>query len=298
MRHLGPLAEHGQLHGVDIDAEMVDWCTQHIPFATFITGPHEPPLPYAAASFDLIFNHSVFTHIDEDRQDLWLAELQRILAPGGIALLTIHSTRQWNVAVTQIQGAGDDPEPFRVALEDRGILFIADDAFIGSSHPSWYHSTFHAPWYVQEHWSKYFAVKAHIHEGSDTQDMIVLERTAEPDPMLTPIGHRPTPPGADPAPAAPVVAPTRSRRRARPLLERFGAATWLDAHAPSRDPSAGASVRLDAVLDEPAQPPGDRGAEMMRYALYQQGERLSMIERELREELAALRATLDDRTGR
>ena len=38
-----------------------------------------PPLDYPDATFDLIFNHSVFTHIDEQYQDAWLAELLRYL---------------------------------------------------------------------------------------------------------------------------------------------------------------------------------------------------------------------------
>jgi SAM-dependent methyltransferase len=301
MRHLGPLAEHSELHGVDIDVEMVDWCAEHIPFATFLAGPHEPPLPYADGSFDLIFNHSVFTHIDEDRQDLWLAELQRILAPGGLALLTIHSTRQWNAALGQIEASGDDPGPYRAGLEGHGILFIADDAFIGSSHPSWYHSTFHAAWYIEEHWSRYFVIRAHIHEGADTQDMIVLERTAEPDPLLTPIGHLAPSPGVDspPPPSAPGRSPLPLNRTTRRLLDRVRALRWLAARRYGADPHSSTMVsdRLDTISDKLKHLSNTRSADMMRYSLYQQGERIGIIERELREELAALRARLDDSSG-
>lgn len=110
MRHLAPLAEQSELHGVDVDPDVIAWCAANIPYARFITGPHNPPLPYPDASFDLIFSHSVFTHIDEARQDQWLGELHRILSPGGIALLTVHSTRQWNNALGAIAEAGQDAE--------------------------------------------------------------------------------------------------------------------------------------------------------------------------------------------
>ena len=67
---------------------MIAWCQANISYAQFTVGPHDPPLPYPDHHFDLVINHSVFTHLDERYQDLWLTELQRITSPGAILLLT------------------------------------------------------------------------------------------------------------------------------------------------------------------------------------------------------------------
>lgn len=40
-----------------------------------------PPLPYRDDQFDIIYCISVFTHFDEEMQDLWLHELTRVLNP-------------------------------------------------------------------------------------------------------------------------------------------------------------------------------------------------------------------------
>jgi SAM-dependent methyltransferase len=267
MRHLGPLAEHSVLHGVDVDADAIAWCSEQIPFAQFAIGPHEPPLPYDDGAFDLIFNHSVFTHLDEVRQDQWLAELRRVLAPGGIALLTVHSTRQWNQALAYFEAAGESTAGYRDRIARDGIVFIQDDAFVGSTHPEWYHSTFHAPWYVHQHWARFFRVRAYIPEGADTQDMVVLERAAVPDPMLEPIR-----PGAASAarPGPDSLARSLAGRTAARLADRVTARRGLTA-------------RIESL---------ERTVKMLSTGAYQQGQRTSIVERDLRAELAALQERL------
>ena len=50
----------------------------------------EPPLPFATESFDLVYSISVFSHLDEQLGDAWLAEVARVFVPGGVALLSVH----------------------------------------------------------------------------------------------------------------------------------------------------------------------------------------------------------------
>ncbi|MDQ6605747.1 MAG: class I SAM-dependent methyltransferase [Actinomycetota bacterium] len=273
MRHLGPLAAGSQLHGVDVDPDSIAWCAEHIGFAKFVIGPHEPPLPYADGQFDLVYNHSVFTHIDERRQDLWLAELARVLAPGGIALLTVHSTRQWNQALGYFGQAGEDVDAYKVRLARDGILFISDDAYVGSPHPEWYHSTFHAPWYVHRHWARFFTVRAYIPEGADTQDMVVLERPAAPDPLLEPIGAD----GARTASGSRTLDSAGSMVGSSPdggVRRRVCRLTTAAQHGLK---TLGGLDRRVAALE--------RTTTMLRTAQYQQAELTKIVERELRAEL-------------
>jgi SAM-dependent methyltransferase len=79
-----------RLFGTDIDGQAIDWCRQNIPWAQVSVNEAQPPLSFADGRFDLVFNHSVFTHIDERRQDQWLSELRRVVRPGGLIVLSVH----------------------------------------------------------------------------------------------------------------------------------------------------------------------------------------------------------------
>ncbi len=166
-----------ELYGCDIDAEAISWNRDHLPGVEFARNQPEPPLPYDDDSFDLILNHSVFTHIDERMQDLWLAELRRVLKPGGIALLSVHGTRAFGISEHAARFEGETSAVWRRELERDGILFISSDAYVGSSFPSFYHTTFHAPWYVFEHWARWFTVCAYLpHADLSFQDIVLLQR--------------------------------------------------------------------------------------------------------------------------
>jgi SAM-dependent methyltransferase len=191
LRHLRPISDRVEIHGTDIDPELTGWVDANVPYAVTSVGQMVPPLPYPDEHFDLVINHSVFTHLDEHHQDLWLSELRRVTRPGGLLMLTFEGTASWNRTAAMSEAAGDDVERWRGELETRGILSIVDDHFIGSTHPDSYHSTIHAPWYVLEHWSAYLDVVAYFPEGSDTQDLVILRRRPNGVPAPRPIGRRP-----------------------------------------------------------------------------------------------------------
>jgi len=88
LRFLPEVGCHGRLHGIDIDPENIGWAREHLEVASFDVGPLYPPLPYAESSFDLLYGISVMTHLSPDVQRVWLAEIRRVLKPGGLALLT------------------------------------------------------------------------------------------------------------------------------------------------------------------------------------------------------------------
>jgi SAM-dependent methyltransferase len=91
IRALSTLLPEAKLFGIDIDDEAILWLQQNYSkFGQFAVAPHLPPTAFQANMFDLVFGISVFTHLPEDMQFLWLAELARITKPGGYVILSTH----------------------------------------------------------------------------------------------------------------------------------------------------------------------------------------------------------------
>ena len=90
IRWLDYLAGTREVWGVDIHAARIFWCKQHLgPPLRFLTTTMVPHLPFEDQHFGFVFAGSVFTHID-DLADAWIAELRRILRPGGKLFMTVH----------------------------------------------------------------------------------------------------------------------------------------------------------------------------------------------------------------
>jgi SAM-dependent methyltransferase len=171
----GVVAAGAELHGTDIDPDAIAWTTQHLPFAATQTNDALPPLPYPDDHFDLVYNHSVFTHINEDFQDAWLAELQRVTRPGGHVVLTVHGDHAFS-QFEDAHGGGGDAADRRRRFDSTGIVFMADESW-QRFFPAWYGATYHATWYVFAHWSRWLRIRTYIPRGAlDFQDMILLER--------------------------------------------------------------------------------------------------------------------------
>jgi SAM-dependent methyltransferase len=85
--------KHCQVHGTDYNPKLIDWCRKNLPFGQFGVNRLEPPLNYRDGQFDFVYSLSVFTHMTEQLQHAWAAELRRVLAPGGYLLITTHGER-------------------------------------------------------------------------------------------------------------------------------------------------------------------------------------------------------------
>ena len=86
---------HGpEWHGCDANAAAVAWCAENLPFLRVTRNNPDPPLPYAAAAFDLVYAYSVFTHLAGPQQRSWMAELVRVVKPGGRLIFTTHGAAQ------------------------------------------------------------------------------------------------------------------------------------------------------------------------------------------------------------
>jgi SAM-dependent methyltransferase len=165
----------------DVDYTLIDFVRRNYPSVNAVVNRFDPPLPYDADSIDMIYSVSIFSHLNPAHQRLWLAELYRVLKPGGVCFLTTEG----RIALRQMGGMFDAD-----VLEGKGILYKAYD-FLGQRSitpvtnvllgiEGSYGSTVMTPEYIRSQWpSCGFEVREVIEGIIDMrQDLVVLQKPA------------------------------------------------------------------------------------------------------------------------
>ena len=108
LRHFCNHSEVPELWGSDINGRHVRWLNDYLPERVkVIHNSCIPYIPIADNSIDVASAFSVFTHIDTF-ETAWLAEIYRVLKPGGLCYLTVQNDDTWKLLQT--------------ANEDNGLL--------------------------------------------------------------------------------------------------------------------------------------------------------------------------------
>jgi SAM-dependent methyltransferase len=163
------------LYATDIEADLVNWGKTNLSGIQWGINGYEPPLPFNANAFDLIYGISVFSHLNEDFQHMWLRELQRVARPGAILILSVQGEHvmQW---LRRDRSYSDE-------INERGFLYInlSKGIFKLDSFPDFYQAAYHTKEYVYSEWSKYFDVVNYVERGiSNNQDAVVLQKPLNP----------------------------------------------------------------------------------------------------------------------
>ena len=117
-----------------------------------ISAPH-PPLPWPDATFDAVVGVSVFTHLTRDAQAAWLAEMQRVIAPGGLLLASIFS---------DVAEFSDD---------------VHDPVLDGVAPEGYYRFTVQSREQAVGEWSRWFDVAEFVEHGLESvQHLVVMRR--------------------------------------------------------------------------------------------------------------------------
>ena len=143
LRHFINEAERGEFYGCDVDPEMIAWMDEHLvpPLSGALATNIEPPLPFPDDHFDLVTAFSVFTHITTYWAE-WILELQRVIKPGGFALVTVLGDAMsrdltpvpWDENATAMNCFGFGPHVWRFAL------------------------VLHSEWWIRTHWGRAFEI--------------------------------------------------------------------------------------------------------------------------------------------
>ncbi|HEY3727903.1 MAG TPA: class I SAM-dependent methyltransferase [Solirubrobacteraceae bacterium] len=172
--------------GCDVDGSAIAWARAHRPGLDWTVSSFAPPLPYAAQSFDLVYSVSVLSHLGPEPERAWLGELRRVLAPGGMALLSVHGRRafeefragrtrtRWCRAEAFARGPLDGQEFLFVPYE-RSLFVDGELPGVGRE----YGLAFHAPGYVRSRWTAELEVLDVLERAvTGWQDLVVCRKPA------------------------------------------------------------------------------------------------------------------------
>ena len=97
-----------KLWGIDPSEERIQACQATNRWCQFQKSSLFPPSDLHGESCDLIYGYSVFSHLAERTQQLWLTEFHRLLRPGGLLVMTTWH-REFIEQCQQVRNDSDFP---------------------------------------------------------------------------------------------------------------------------------------------------------------------------------------------
>lgn len=163
------IAEIHKIYGCDIDGEAINWCKDNIECANFDVIPSLPPTKYQSDYFDLVVSYSVFTHLERDVQISWLNEIQRITAPGGLFIASVHG---------EFASYFVFPDSMNEILKNGIYDDILDNHLDGIAPNNYYRATFQTKEYTHAVFSQCFEIVDYVERGcSNYQDLVIMKKT-------------------------------------------------------------------------------------------------------------------------
>jgi SAM-dependent methyltransferase len=183
LRHFACQEPAVTIWGADIQLRHVEWIRKFLPGTIRVfQNTVLPQLPLESNSQKLVYAFSVFTHID-DFELAWLAELRRVLMPGGIGYLTIHSERTWQNMSPEwplwkgLMRHKDHIPDYEVTAElFKEPMPLPKTVFYWTTGQTYNTQVFHSDDYIRTAWGRFLTVKEIVAGGYDYQDVVVLQK--------------------------------------------------------------------------------------------------------------------------
>jgi SAM-dependent methyltransferase len=159
-----------KVFGCDVDPDAVAFCQANLQGGEFIQIEPMPPLPYANDAFDAVYTLAVFPAFGPEEQNAWLPELRRVIAPGGLLLVSIQG---W-FSGSFLYSADVLGDYLRSGIFLDQSQWDVKDRVIEESYSR---GIFQTAKYTWREWSKHFEVLEHIEgEINSDQDLVVMRR--------------------------------------------------------------------------------------------------------------------------
>lgn len=165
--------------GCDVNYRHVRWINTHLPDSCrAVQISAWPHLPFADGEFNMVVGLSVLTH-QEVLDTAWIAEIRRVLAPGGMAYLTAHTEHTWaNLPPGHIVTKYlEEHESFHRL---RNAPMTQDKLVFRSNAQACYHShVFHHTRYIQRAWGSIVPLsEIQLNFPEKGQDVAVFRKLA------------------------------------------------------------------------------------------------------------------------
>lgn len=152
IRHLHHSLRNNAI-GIDVDYVNTIWCETHLPFGQYHDVKPFGRLPCENKRVDLIYSHSVMTHLCETAQIHWLKELNRILK--GVAVISVHGLYSTAVEASWSRIPKETKRWLEYGFKDSKV----NNQDISDVVPNLYYKDIaHTPKYIYEIWSEFIKV--------------------------------------------------------------------------------------------------------------------------------------------
>ena len=180
MRFVAQLRPEIRLSGCDVNARAIDWLAANGPTRNVKIMQDRPRLDWPDGQFDVVLAWSIFTHYSEPFADIWLDELARVTAPGGLMLLTIHSVDVFATLATLKTYTDDERAQVRSDFDDNGygwaVCYTDKASAFGVDREQFGFSVISHD-YVRARWSRVGEILELSPAVPGWQDMVVIRRT-------------------------------------------------------------------------------------------------------------------------
>jgi SAM-dependent methyltransferase len=188
MRDVDP----SRLWGADPMQEMIEICRAQNKWCNFTRIDTSPPTRFEDTTFDFIYSFSVFSHLSEEMQDRWLGELQRILKPDGLLVVTTRGREfiEHCAALRKLKDLDSLPKGQRISagafLDTAECLRSYDQGkycytqLVHEGEWSYWGDTAIPRQYVLDWWTRYFSYVDYIDDRMRcSQNVIVMRKTPQ-----------------------------------------------------------------------------------------------------------------------
>lgn len=165
------------IYASDINRLHVDWINDFLDPKIIAFHSHSiPVLPFEDNSLDFITAFSVFSHI-ETFDTTWMMEFRRVLKPGGLLLVTIHSQNAWDVRNKSggLTYALKNLPLFK-KYKDVDILPRERMIFRWHNHMSYTANVFYKRSYIEKNWGSIFNILEFNEKQHGYQDGVILQK--------------------------------------------------------------------------------------------------------------------------
>ena len=171
VQHLHSYHPYLLLYGADINREMISWNHQNIKGVHFSHISIITPTDYPANYFDLIYGISVLTHTPSNQQIDWINEMNRIIKPSGILMITTMGSYFNQQLLTQELKQLSELGIFEKEFQEKGITAPGNRNY----------SVYETSAFFEKIISEYFNI-IHLYEGLSYpekfggQDLWILQK--------------------------------------------------------------------------------------------------------------------------